>query len=578
MVLDVRSRAFSTDLAGASAELEERGFPPRVVFVDADDEVLIRRFESVRRSAPAAGRRPAGRRHRGRARSCCAEAREQADVIIDTSHLNVNQLRRPGRGAVRRRGHPPAAGHGAVVRLQVRPAARRRLRAGRPLPAQPALGAGAARPHRPGRRRSAVRAGPARAPATFVETYARLINATAPGFEREGKRYLTVAVGCTGGKHRSVAIAEELAAAAARAAAVRQTPSTATWGASDGAAARPASHVRVVAFGGGHGLAASLRALRRCAPSCDLDITAVVTVGDDGGSSGRLRAERGALPPGRPAAGAGRAGRPGRAGDRTRPSCSSTGSPAAADDPLAGHAVGNLVLCGLMELLGDPVAALDHAGGDARRGGRVLPMSRAAGGIEAQVRGADPADPARSSPCAGSTRWRSAGGRVERCGCIPASPPACPEAVAAVAAADWLVFGPGSWYTSVIPHLLVPELAAAIVASPARRLVTLNLAAETETAGLSRRRPPGGAAPRTCPGCGWTWCSRTPSGVRDPGPVERAAEALGARLVLAPVAVAGRTPEHDPQRSRRPALVPAAGRRSLSAGRQQNRAEIRQVR
>ncbi|MEU5675085.1 2-phospho-L-lactate transferase CofD family protein, partial [Micromonospora sp. NPDC047753] len=55
---------------------------------------------------------------------------------------------------------------------------------------------------------------------------------------------------------------------------------------------------RVVAFGGGHGLSASLRALRHCAPELDLDITAVVTVGDDGGSSGRLRAERGGLPPG----------------------------------------------------------------------------------------------------------------------------------------------------------------------------------------------------------------------------------------------------------------------------------------
>ncbi|GAB3862737.1 hypothetical protein GCM10029963_69650 [Micromonospora andamanensis] len=55
--------------------------------------------------------------------------------------------------------------------------------------------------------------------------------------------------------------------------------------------------IRVVAFGGGHGLSASLRALRRCAPELDLDITAVVTVGDDGGSSGRLRAERGGLPP-----------------------------------------------------------------------------------------------------------------------------------------------------------------------------------------------------------------------------------------------------------------------------------------
>lgn len=93
MVLDVRSRAFSTDLAGAIRELKERGFSPRVIFVDADDEVLIRRFESVRRSHPLQGE---GRLADGIAveRGLLEEARDQADVIIDTSHLNVNQLRR----------------------------------------------------------------------------------------------------------------------------------------------------------------------------------------------------------------------------------------------------------------------------------------------------------------------------------------------------------------------------------------------------------------------------------------------------------------------------------------------------
>jgi UPF0042 nucleotide-binding protein len=93
MVLDVRSRAFSTDLSGAIRSLQERGFFPQVVFVDADDDVLIRRFESVRRSHPLQGD---GRLADGIAaeRKLLAEAREQADVIIDTSHLNVNQLRR----------------------------------------------------------------------------------------------------------------------------------------------------------------------------------------------------------------------------------------------------------------------------------------------------------------------------------------------------------------------------------------------------------------------------------------------------------------------------------------------------
>jgi len=92
MVLDVRSRAFSTDLAGAVKALKDRGFSPRVVFVDAGTDVLIRRFESVRRPHPLQGD---GRLSDGIAaeRELLAEARGEADVLIDTTHLNVNQLR-----------------------------------------------------------------------------------------------------------------------------------------------------------------------------------------------------------------------------------------------------------------------------------------------------------------------------------------------------------------------------------------------------------------------------------------------------------------------------------------------------
>ncbi|WFE61501.1 RNase adapter RapZ [Micromonospora sp. WMMD712] len=210
MVLDVRSRAFSTDLAGAIRELKDRGFSPRVVFVDADDEVLIRRFESVRRSHPLQGD---GRLADGIAveRGLLEEARDQADVIIDTSHLNVNQLRRRieelfgGEDARRLRitvlsfgfkyGLPPDADFVLDARFLPNPYWVPELRehTGRE---------GAV---------SAYVLGQEGADA-FVGTYADLVNATTTGFAREGKRYLTVAVGCTGGKHRSVAIAEELAA------------------------------------------------------------------------------------------------------------------------------------------------------------------------------------------------------------------------------------------------------------------------------------------------------------------------------------------------------------------------------
>ncbi|NJC70424.1 RNase adapter RapZ [Planosporangium thailandense] len=209
MVLDVRSRAFSTDLAGAIKALRERGFQPQVVFVDADTDVLIRRFESVRRPHPMQGE---GRLSDGIAaeRELLREAREQADVFIDTSHLNVNQLRarveemfaaedtRRLRVTVLsfgfKYGLPPDADFVVDARFLPNPYWVPELR------------------DRSGREQEVSRyVLSQRGAVTFVETLARLLNATAPGFEREGKRYVTIAVGCTGGKHRSVAIAEELA-------------------------------------------------------------------------------------------------------------------------------------------------------------------------------------------------------------------------------------------------------------------------------------------------------------------------------------------------------------------------------
>jgi uncharacterized cofD-like protein len=316
--------------------------------------------------------------------------------------------------------------------------------------------------------------------------------------------------------------------------------------------------IRVVAFGGGHGLSASLRGLRNCAPALDLDITAIVTVGDDGGSSGRLRAERDALlPPGdlRQALSALAGENPvdQRTASLLQHRFAAIGNP----DPLTGHAVGNLLLLGLMELLGDPVAALEHAGRMVGAKGRVLPMVRHAIGIEADVRNGDPKRPGETVIVRGQHAVAVTAGHVEAVRLTPPSPPACPSVLAVIAEADWLIFGPGSWYTSVLPHLMVPELAAAIVASPARRLVTLNLAADNETAGLSvadhlaalRWYLPELRVDAVLADAKW---------VGEPEPVHRAAERLGARLVLAPLAVADGSPRHDPE-SLGVALVPVLG-------------------
>ncbi|MFD0971047.1 gluconeogenesis factor YvcK family protein [Plantactinospora endophytica] len=315
---------------------------------------------------------------------------------------------------------------------------------------------------------------------------------------------------------------------------------------------------RVVAFGGGHGLSASLRALRRCAPELDLDITAVVTVGDDGGSSGRLRLERGALPPGdlrqALAALAADGADTRRSAELFQHRFAGTGP---RPDPLAGHAVGNLVLCGLMELLGDPVAALEHAAVMLGAVGRVLPMACQPVGIEARVRGADPRRPSAVQTVRGQHAVAVTDGRVESVRLTPEGPSACPQAVAAVREADWLIFGPGSWYTSVIPHLLVPELAEAMVASPARRLVTLNLANEAETLGLSLADHLA-ALGWYLPGLKVDVVLADGKAVGDPEPMHRAAESLGARLVLAPVAVPDGRPQHDPA-ALGAALVPLLG-------------------
>lgn len=332
--------------------------------------------------------------------------------------------------------------------------------------------------------------------------------------------------------------------------------------------------IRVVAFGGGHGLSASLRALRHSARDLDLDITAIVTVGDDGGSSGRLRVERDALlPPGdlRQALAAladdhpthrltaslmqhrfaamsmalpepvtGRGPRIERRADRSQ-------------DTLAGHAVGNLLLLGLIEMLGDPVAALDHAAEMVGARGRVLPMARHAVGIEADVVAAD----GGRVTISGQHSVAVADGRVASLRLVPADPPVCPEAVEAVRSADWLIFGPGSWYTSVLPHLLVPELAAAIVASPARRLVTLNLSPDRETAGLSTADHLA-ALHWYLPQLRVDTVLADAKWVGEPEPVRAAAQALGAELVLVPVAVADGSPRHDPE-SLGAALVPVLG-------------------
>jgi uncharacterized cofD-like protein len=297
--------------------------------------------------------------------------------------------------------------------------------------------------------------------------------------------------------------------------------------------------VRVVALGGGHGLAASLAALRHVVS----DLTAVVTVADNGGSSGRLRREFGVLPPGdlRQALAA-------LCGDDDwgRTWARVLQHRFVSDGDMNEHAVGNVLIVALWELLGEHVAGLDWVGRLLGAHGRVLPMSSSAIDITARVMGEDPAHPETVTTVRGQVEVASTHGRVLEVHLDPDDPPACPEALAAVKAADWVVLGPGSWFTSVIPHLLVPELRQALATTSARKVVTLNLEPQRgETEGFS----PEAHLEVLCehaPELSLDVVVADERSVIDLDHLRATVRSLGARLVLADVAATDGAPLHDP--------------------------------
>jgi uncharacterized cofD-like protein len=300
--------------------------------------------------------------------------------------------------------------------------------------------------------------------------------------------------------------------------------------------------VKAVALGGGHGLYATLLALRAITE----DVTAVVTVADDGGSSGRLRRELGVLAPGdlrmALAALAADDGAAGRWRELFQHRFGGTGA-------LAGHAVGNLVMAGLLEVLGDPVAMLDEVCALLRVTGRVLPMTVEPLDIEADVAGLDgDADhPDRLSRIRGQVAVATTPGRVHRVRLRPERPQACAEAVRAVGAADLVVLGPGSWFTSVLPHLLVPALASALVNTQARRVLILNLVPQPgETAGFSPEQYLTVLCDHAPPGFTVHAVLADVDAVAAPARLHRCAAALGGHAYLDRVADDGSTDRHDP--------------------------------
>jgi len=291
-----------------------------------------------------------------------------------------------------------------------------------------------------------------------------------------------------------------------------------------------------VAFGGGHGLAATLQALRRVTDR----ITAVVTVADDGGSSGRLRREFGCLPPGdlRMALAA-------LCGDDSdgRLWTKVLQARFGGSGPLAGHALGNLLIVMLWSQDSDPVVGLDQVGRLLDAAGRVLPMASRPLTITGRVEGLDPVRPDAVVTVTGQAEVAMTPGRVLSIQLTPPDPPAHPAALEAVAEADWLIFGPGSWFTSVVPHLLVPDLARAILQARARRLVVLNLQPRDETDGYSASEHIEILADYA-PGLKLDVVVADPRFVDDR--LEQVVGQVGGELIVAPVGAADGSPRHDP--------------------------------
>lgn len=214
---------------------------------------------------------------------------------------------------------------------------------------------------------------------------------------------------------------------------------------------------KIVAIGGGTGLSTLLRGLKQYSAN----ITAIVTVADDGGSSGRLRREMGILPPGdiRNCIAA--------LADEERLLTELFQYRFHAGDGLSGHSFGNLFLTAMTEITGDLEQAIEASSRVLAIRGRVLPATLTDVRLWAEMEDGRVIE--------GESKITEANGRILRIGCYPADPPALPAAIGAIEEADYIIIGPGSLYTSVIPNLLVPEIREALAAATVPRIYVCNI-------------------------------------------------------------------------------------------------------
>ncbi len=223
---------------------------------------------------------------------------------------------------------------------------------------------------------------------------------------------------------------------------------------------------KIVGVGGGTGLSVLLRGMKEYSAN----ITAIVTVADDGGSSGRLRREIGVLPPGdiRNCLAA--------LADEEKLLTELFQYRFRAGDGLSGHSFGNLFLSALSDITGDLEKAINASSEVLAVRGRVIPATLSHMGLWAEFE-----DGRRVE---GESQITAARGRILKIGSNPPNPAALPSALKAIQEADYLIFGPGSLYTSVIPNLLVPEILKALLKSRAPRIYVCNIMTQVgETTG-----------------------------------------------------------------------------------------------
>src|SRR5215211_5667754 len=223
---------------------------------------------------------------------------------------------------------------------------------------------------------------------------------------------------------------------------------------------------RIVTIGGGHGLATLLRGLK----VYTRNLTAVVTVADDGGSSGRLRESYGILPPG---------------DIRNCLAALSNDEQMltqlfqyrfSSTDELEGHSFGNLLITALVDITGSFESAIAESGKVLSVSGRVLPSTLHDVKLVADMELPNSVSQVRVQ---GESRIPKMAGRVRRIWLEPNDAPAFPPALKAVLNADMIVVGPGSLYTSLLPNLLVPDLLGAIRASRALKVYVCNIATQS---------------------------------------------------------------------------------------------------